>query len=155
MTDADGYPSFDEEDRAIFAIEDSRSRADTMRDALVPKLCQIVGIALAMIKDTYRIDPLASSTETTSPEHRANAAKTKTFHNAFAGLVKRQIAGKYYYLKLVFILSESGLLSSVEAFRPVDPMRSLVFFAIIKLRYCNFSVISDSTFGQTKSTQVM
>jgi hypothetical protein len=120
MAEDGGYPTFDEKDRSIFAIKESRLRADTMKDAIVPKLREIARAAFAVIEDVYKVDPLSTSSESLSPEHRDAATKTKPFDEAAAGLVMRQIRGKYHYLKLRFHLSDSGLVPFMEASRPVE-----------------------------------
>jgi len=120
MSEADHYPTFDETDRSIFAIEESRERADKMRDFLVPKLREIAQAAFSAIEDVYKVDPLSTSTESLSPEHRPEAKKTRAFDEAAAGLVMRQVGGKYHYLKLRFNLTDAGLVPFLEASRPVE-----------------------------------
>jgi len=120
MTDAKRYPVFDQRDRSVFSIEDSRLRADTLQSDVVPKLRKIARTAFAAIEEVYGIDPLSDSTESLSPQHRPDAAKTIAFRAAGAGLVKRQVAGKYHYLHLRFELDESGLYPLIEAHRPLE-----------------------------------
>jgi hypothetical protein len=118
--DAEGHPTFDEEDRSIFSIKDKRLRADTMREMIVPKLREIASAAISMIEAVYGIDPLSTSVESLTPEHCPDAAKTRVFETASAGLVMRQANKKHYYIKLLFNLSASGLFPAIEGSRPVE-----------------------------------
>jgi hypothetical protein len=120
MTDTNDYPTFDEEDRSIFAIQESRLRADKMQEVLVPKLREIARMAFAQIESVFKVDPFSIASDSISPEHRPDAAKTRDFDEASVGLVMRQIEGKYHYLKLRFHLSDSTLVPMMEARRPVE-----------------------------------
>ncbi len=140
MSEFDQCPIFDERDRAILAIKESRSRADQMRELIVPKLQEITRVALARIEAVYGIDPYSNSNESLSPSHRPGAAATRAFEEASAGLVMRKYKSNNHYLKFRFSLSEEGLVATIDASRPLE---SEAFLGLLREHKEHFLDILD------------
>ncbi len=103
--------TFNQQNRALFRIEDFRERADALRDQLVPKLRQILDLSLSRVKQIYQCEPFEGSSQkpSISPDHRKTAKANKEFLAAYAGLVGAQRDGKYISPKLILVLSNDGL----------------------------------------------
>ncbi|HEY9301895.1 MAG TPA: hypothetical protein VIQ31_37125, partial [Phormidium sp.] len=79
-------------EQRLFAIEDTRERADRLQELLVPKLETILNQACDLIREVYGTDALSPYTNATTPAHRAEAKKTKPFEIATAGLAVKDEA---------------------------------------------------------------
>ena len=123
METESGYPTFGEEDRALFRIEDARIRADSLKDLLVPKLEGLVERALGLISDAYDLEPLDLSNVSIRPAHRKNASKTELFDSAHVGLTPKLHERRFSYLWLKILVDNNGLQTVLEVGRPHEAMK--------------------------------
>jgi hypothetical protein len=73
-------------EQSLFAIEDTRKRADQLQELLVPKLKILINHTCDLIHEVYGSDTLLACRITTTPAHRTEAKNTKAFETATAGL---------------------------------------------------------------------
>ena len=123
METENGYPTFGEEDRASFRIEDARIRADSMKELLVPKLEGLVDMALGLIRDAYEIEPLDLSNVSIRPAHRKNASKTELFESSHVGLTPKLHERRFSYLWLKILVGNNGLQTVLEVGRPHEAIK--------------------------------
>ncbi len=123
METENGYPTFGEEDRALFRIEDARIRADSMKELLVPKLEGLVERSLGLIRNAYELEPLDLSNVSIRPAHRKNASKTELFDSSHVGLTPKLHERRFSYLWLKILLGDNGLQTVLEVGRPHEAMK--------------------------------
>lgn len=93
-------------EQSLFAIEDTRERADRLQELLVPKLKTILNQACDLIGEVYDTDVLSPYRIATTPAHRAEAKKTKPFEIATAGLA---VKGQAWFFQQRFECSSNSL----------------------------------------------
>ncbi|MBW4651884.1 MAG: HNH endonuclease [Kaiparowitsia implicata GSE-PSE-MK54-09C] len=86
-------------EQSLFAIKDTRKRADQLQELLVPKLKILLNYTCDLIREAYGSDSLLACRITTTPAHRTEAKNTKAFEAATAGLA---IKGQAWFFQLRF-----------------------------------------------------
>lgn len=83
-------------EQRLFAIRDTRKRADHLQEQLVPKLKLILDEVCNLIREVYGEDALTPYRMPMTPNHRPEAKKTKPFEKATAGLA---VEGQMWYFQ--------------------------------------------------------
>ena len=79
---------FDEQDANLFLVDDARLRADALQHSLLPRLRNLMHVAIAEIRDIYGIEALDDSIVSVYPNFRQNRKHELTilYDSAFVGL---------------------------------------------------------------------
>ena len=82
----DGPPLIGPSEQGLFAIENTRERADRLQEQLAPKLRLLLDRACGLLREVYGSDVLSPYRMPTTPAHRPNAREAQPFELATAGL---------------------------------------------------------------------
>ncbi len=93
-------------EQKLFAIEDTRERAERLQDQLVPRLKSLLDSARDLICEIYGSETLSLLRMPTTPAHRPEAKKTKAFEKATAGLA---LEGQHWFFQQRFECTEDRL----------------------------------------------
>lgn len=79
---------FDEQDANLFLVNEARLRADALQHSLLPRLRNLMHVAIAEIRDIYRIEALDDSIVSVYPNFRQKRKNelTHLYDSAFVGL---------------------------------------------------------------------
>ena len=79
---------FDEQDANLFLVDDARLRADALQHSLLPRLRNLMHVAIAEIRDIYGIEALDDSIVSVYPNFRQNRKHELTilYDSACVGL---------------------------------------------------------------------
>ncbi len=79
---------FDEQDANLFLVDDARLRADALQHSLLPRLRNLMHVAIAEIRDIYGIEALDDSIVSVYPNFRQKRKNelTHLYDSAFVGL---------------------------------------------------------------------
>ena len=120
MSRASNLSQFDQSDRNCFSIKDARTRADTLKDNVVPKLKHLFRETIPGLEDCFGPEWMNDFKDSFIPHHRPDALTTRLFADARYGLVKKQLKGKFYYIWLVFCLNKKRVSVSLITERGLD-----------------------------------
>lgn len=139
--------SIDSIEQNLFAIEDTRKRADQLKKLLVPKLKLLLSQACDLIGEVYGSDTLQFCRITTTPAHRPEAKNTKPFDSASAGLA---IKGQHWYFQQRFECTADGLsvrlfgLRGLESNPIIQVLKKHSESVVDLLDYGGFQLYSES-----------
>ena len=110
-------------EQRLFAIKETRKRADRLQEQLVPKLKSILDKACDLIREIYGEDVLSPYRIRTTPAHRTTAKKTKPFEVATACLYVKGSAPHSFFGQQLNCTS-NGISVSLRAVRRrvADPL---------------------------------
>ena len=101
-------------EQRLFAIEDTRERADHLQEQLVPKLKLLLDEACDLLREVYGTDVLTPYRMPTTPNHRPEAKNTKPFEEATAGLA---VEGQLWFFQQRFECTSDCIRVSVFGLR--------------------------------------
>ena len=115
---------FESRDIEIFNIPDTKTKLNTLQNYFFPRLQRLLDVALLLIKEVYKIDPLERYTFVYRPSHRKDAKVNADYSEVYIGIggrrnTKRQLKikrpdGKAYSFHpsmLYFKVTPTGELS--------------------------------------------
>lgn len=116
-SELDDTPLIGTAELQLFAIEDTRERADRLKDQLVPKLWNLLDEANELVCEIYGEDVLSPFRFPTTPAHRPGAKKTKSFEMATVGLA---VDGQAWFFQQRFECTAGSLYVKLFGLRGLE-----------------------------------
>lgn len=90
-------PIFDQDDQAIFMVEDPQLKADAIKYSILPRLQHLLNVGIGIIHEVFNIDVLENSTITRSPNFRPNRKNTMAYDYQWGavGLTGKVVKGMW------------------------------------------------------------
>ena len=90
---------FESRDIEIFNIPDTKTKLNTLQNYFFPRLQRLLDMALLLIKDIYKIDPLEKYTIIYRPSHRKDAKINTNYNEVYIGISGRRNAKRQLKIK--------------------------------------------------------
>ena len=81
---------FESRDIEIFNIPDTKTKLNTLQNYFFPRLQRLLDVALLLIKEVYKIDPLERYTFVYRPSHRKDAKVNADYSEVYIGIGGRR-----------------------------------------------------------------
>ena len=90
---------FESRDVEIFNIPDTKTKLNTLQNYFFPRLQRLLDMALLLVKEIYKIDPLEKYTFVYRPSHRKNSKANWDTYNVHIGIAGRRKLGRELKIK--------------------------------------------------------
>ena len=110
-------PLIGSSEQALFDIQDTRDRADRLREMVVPKLKVLLDHACDLLQEVYGTDALSTYRISMTPAHRRSAKNTLPFETSSAGLF---VKGQTWYFQQRLECTSKSLYVTAFGYRGLE-----------------------------------